>query len=151
MTYDHEPEGLTGAPEEAAEGPLDAFVSGAAYAALGLLGAIVGVLGSFAHPWTAGSVPVAGIALILLNFGMVRLAGWAMGGRIGAAVPALLWTAVAVALSARRGEGDLIVPGTTTGYLFIIGGLVAVVIGVSLVPARRPPGEWLTGGPFARG
>ncbi|MFB4312795.1 DUF6113 family protein [Actinomadura sp. 21ATH] len=148
----HEPQDLTGDPDDAAEGPLDAFVSGAAYAALGVLGAVVGVVGAYAHSWTAGPVPVAGVAVILVNLGMVRLAGWALGGRIGASVPALLWTAAAVALAVPRGEGDLIVPGTWTGYLFIIGGLVAAVIGVSLVPARHPPGAWLTGGvPLARG
>jgi hypothetical protein len=58
----------------------------------------------------------------------------------------LLWAAVAVVMSIRRGEGDLVIAGDLTGYLFIIGGLVAGVIAVSLVPARHPPGEWLTGG-----
>ncbi|MFI0353444.1 DUF6113 family protein [Actinomadura sp. 9N407] len=129
-----------------AEGPLDAFVAGAAYTALGLLGALLGLLGSFAHTWTVGAVPVAGIALIAANFAVVRLAGWGMGGRLGAAVPMLCWSAVAVLMSVRRSEGDLIIPGTDAGYLFIVGGLVAGVIAVSLVPARRPPGDWLTGG-----
>jgi hypothetical protein len=130
----------------ASEGPLDAFVAGAAYSALGLLGMVVAVLGAFAHPWAVGAVPVAGLVLIAVNFAMVRLAGWAMGGRLGAAIPMLLWTAVTLLLSTRRSEGDLVIPGNMPGYLFIVGGLVAGVIAVSLVPARRPAGDWLTGG-----
>ena len=125
---------------------LEAFVSGAAYAALGLLGAVVGVVGSFAQAWTVGSVPVAAIVLILLNFAIARAAGWAMGRRTAAAVPVLLWAVVALVLSIGRSEGDLIVPGTLPGYLFIIGGLAAGALAVSLVPAARPSGSWLTRG-----
>ncbi|XRQ11840.1 DUF6113 family protein [Actinomadura welshii] len=129
-----------------AEAPLDAFVSGAAYAALGLLGAVFGLAGSFAQNWTAGPVPVAAIALVLLVFCMVRLAGFGMGGRLGATVPAVTWVLMAFVMSMRRGEGDLVVPGTTAGYVYIVGGMLAAVAGVMLVPAARPPGDWLLGG-----
>ncbi|TDC81982.1 DUF6113 family protein [Actinomadura sp. 7K507] len=127
------------------EAPLDAFLSGAAYAALGLLGAVFGLLGSFAQNWTAGPVPAASIVLVGLVFVMVRLAGTGMGGRLGATVPAVMWGLVAFVMSMRRPEGDLIVPGTTAGYIFIIGGMLAAVAGVMLVPAARPPGDWLLG------
>jgi hypothetical protein len=131
----------SGGPRDAA---LEAFVSGAAYAALGLLGATLGLVGSFAQGWTIGSVPVAAIVLVLFNFAIARLAGWAMGGRAAAAVPVLLWALVALVLSIGRSEGDLIVAGTLPGYLFIVGGLAAGVLAVSLVPAARPVGSWLT-------
>ncbi|MFC5749494.1 DUF6113 family protein [Actinomadura rugatobispora] len=131
----------SGGPRDAT---LDAFVSGAAYAALGLLGALLGLVGSFAQGWTIGSIPVAAIVLVLVNFAIARAAGWAMGGRTGAAVPVLLWALVTLALSIGRTEGDLIVPGTLPGYLFIVGGLAAGVVAVSLVPAARPAGNWLT-------
>ncbi|MFF5265101.1 DUF6113 family protein [Actinomadura viridis] len=137
----------TGAGDGAGEAPseaLEAFVSGAAYAALGVLGAVLGVIGSFAQEWTVGPVPVAGLVLIAVNFGTALAAGRAMGGRLAAVIPTLVWAAVAFAMSVRRPEGDLVVPGTLTGYLFIIGGLVAGVVAMSLVPSRRPPGEWLT-------
>ncbi|MBO2454587.1 hypothetical protein J4573_46390 [Actinomadura barringtoniae] len=127
---------------------VEAFVGGAAYGALALLGAVVGLIGSFAQDWTVGSssIPVAAVALVVVNFGLVRLAGFGMGGRMGAVIPLLTWTAVVFLMSQRRPEGDLVVPGTTPGYVYLIGGLVAGVIAVALVPVKRQPGEWLTGG-----
>lgn len=124
----------------------DAFVTGAAYMALGLLGGILGLIGSFAQGWWAGSVPAGAIVLIAVNFVAPRLAGWAMGTRLAAALPVFIWADVAFILSVERGEGDLIVPGTATGYLFIIGGLVSGVAAVALVPSTRAPGSWLTRG-----
>ncbi|MFC4050413.1 DUF6113 family protein [Actinomadura syzygii] len=127
------------------EGPLDAVVSGAGYAALGLLGGVVGLLGSFAQGWTPWDVPIAAVAFVALVFAMVRLAGHGMGGRIGAAVPAVVWVVVVLIMSTRRPEGDLVVPGTLAGYVYIIGGLVAATFGVMRVPAANPPGQWLLG------
>lgn len=127
------------------EARLDAFFSGAAYAALGLLGVLFGLLGSFMQNWTTGPVPVAAIILVALVFCMVRLAGLGMGGRLGATIPAVMWAVVAFVMSMRRAEGDLVVPGTTAGYVYIIGGMVAAVAGVMMVPAARPPGDWLLG------
>jgi hypothetical protein len=141
LTRAGEGSGLT----RAGEGPLDAFVSGAAYAALGLLGGVFGVVGSFAQDWTAGPVPVAAIVLVALVFAMARLAGLGMGGRLGATIPAVMWGVVVFVMSMRRSEGDLVVPGTTAGYLFIIGGMLAAVAGVMMVPPARPPGDWLLG------
>lgn len=127
------------------EGPLDAFVSGAAYAALGLLGGVFGVVGSFAQDWAVGSVPVAAIVLVALVFALARLAGLGMGGRLGAAIPAVVWGVVVFVMSMRRTEGDLVVPGSTAGYVFIIGGMIAAVAGIMMVPPARPPGDWLLG------
>ncbi|NVI86666.1 DUF6113 family protein [Actinomadura sp. BRA 177] len=129
----------------AKEGPLDAFVSGAAYAALALLGGVFGVVGSFAQDWTVGPVPVVAIVLVALVFAMARLSGLGMGGRLGATIPAVVWGVVVFILSMRRTEGDLVVPGTLAGYLFIIGGMVAAVVGIMMVPPARPPGDWLLG------
>jgi hypothetical protein len=125
---------------------MEAFVTGAAYMALGLLGAILGLIGSFAQGWMAGAVPVGAIVLIAVNFVVPRLAGWAMGTRMAAGLVVFLWADVAFILSVRRGEGDLVVPGTLTGYLFIVGGLLAGVVAVALVPSSREPGGWLTRG-----
>ncbi|TDD81040.1 hypothetical protein E1293_19540 [Actinomadura darangshiensis] len=127
------------------EKPGDAFVSGAAYAALGLLGGVFGVVGSFAQDWSAGPVPVAAIVLVVLVFAMALLSGRGMGGRLGATIPAVVWAVVVFVLSMRRPEGDLVVPGTTAGYVFILGGMIAAVIGVMLVPPAGRPGDWLTG------
>ncbi|MFC9972657.1 DUF6113 family protein [Spirillospora sp. NPDC127200] len=137
--------------EEAEEGarletPLGEFVAGAAYAALGLLAAVVAVLGAFAQDWSLGGAPVAAIGLVAANFVFVRLAGWAMGSRLGAVIPAVVWSLTVFLLSFQRPEGDLVIPGTVAGYVFIFGGMVAAVIAAGTTPTRRPAGEWLTRG-----
>lgn len=137
--------GATAAPERPEEAPLDAFVSGAAYAVLGLLGGVFGLVGSFAQDWAAGPVPVAAIILVVLIFCMARLAGHGMGGRLGATIPAVVWAVVVFVMSMRRPEGDLVVPATLAGYVYIIGGMVAAVIGVMTVPTAGAPGDWLLG------
>lgn len=145
--YEVPPGGATASGPDRPDGraPVDAVLSCAAYVVLGLLGAVFGAVGSFVQNWTAGKVPVAAIVLVVLVFCMVRLAGLGMGGRLGAAIPAVMWALVAFVMSMRRAEGDLIVPGTTAGYVYIIGGMLAAVAGVMLVPPARPPGEWLIG------
>ncbi|QKG21809.1 DUF6113 family protein [Actinomadura verrucosospora] len=127
------------------ESPLTAVVSGAAYAALALLGGVFGLVGSYAQQWTAGKVPVTSIVLVLLVYAMARLAGWGMGGKIGAAVPAVVWGVVVIVMSMQRAEGDLVVPGTLAGYVYIVGGMVAAGIAVARVPSPGPAGQWLTG------
>ncbi|GAA4346274.1 hypothetical protein GCM10023178_58940 [Actinomadura luteofluorescens] len=127
------------------EGPGDAFVSGAAYAALGILGGVFGVVGAFAQDWSVGPVPLVSIVLVALVFLMAWASGKAMGGRLGAFVPALVWGVVVFFLQLRRPEGDLVVSATLPGYLFVVGGMVAAVVGIMLVPPARPPGEWMLG------
>ncbi|WP_131741904.1 DUF6113 family protein [Actinomadura roseirufa] len=141
-----EPAGASVAREEpTGGGAFAAFVSGAVYAALGLLGGVFGLVGSYAQGWTAGDVPVAAVVLVPLVFAMVRLAGWGTGGRIGATVPAVVWGVVVFVMSMRRPEGDLVVPATLSGYVYIIGGMVAAVLGVARVPSAGPSGQWLLG------
>lgn len=137
--------GAPGLERAGGEKPGDAFLSGAAYASLGLLGGVFGVVGSFAQDWSVGPVPLAAIVLVGLVFAMAWLSGRGMGGRLGATVPAVVWGLVVFVLSMRRPEGDLVVPATLAGYVFIIGGMVAAVIGIMLVPPARPPGDWLLG------
>jgi hypothetical protein len=127
------------------EGPAEAFVTGAAYAALGLLGGVFGVFGAFAQQWTAGDVPVTAIVLVPAVFALVHLAGRGMGGKIGAAVPAVVWGVVVCVLSTQRSEGDLVIPGSLAGYVYIVGGMVAAGIAVARVPSPGRSGDWLLG------
>jgi hypothetical protein len=83
--------------------------------------------------------------LVPLVYAMVRLAGLGMGGKIGAAVPAVLWGVATIVMSLQRPEGDLVVPGTLAGYVYIVGGMVAAGIAVARVPSPGPAGQWLTG------
>ncbi|MFI0371332.1 DUF6113 family protein [Actinomadura sp. 1N219] len=133
------------------EAPLDAVVSGAAYAVLGLLGAVYGLVGSFVQDWTVDRVPVASIVLALGLFAVVRLAGWGMGGRTGPVIMVLAWLVVVFVLSNEGPGGDLVMPAELSdktnyaGYVYIIGGLAAAVLAVLRVRPAGPSGQWLLG------
>jgi hypothetical protein len=128
---------------------LEAFVSGGAYGVLVVGGATIGLLGSFYQAVDTGPVPVLAIAFTLLNLGAFRLAGWAMGTRLGAVIPALGWLLVVIFLSSRRAEGDLVISASAAGYVFILGGSAAAILAVArtrsthnwLLPASLPPPE----------
>jgi hypothetical protein len=140
--------GDDGAPPhglEPADPRLAAFVTGGAYGVLAVLGLALGLIGSFLFSGTVGSVPVAAIVLVLLNFGCFQLAGWAMRSALGALAPAVTWMIVVVLMSARRPEGDLVVTGTLPGYVFMVGGMVAALIAV-VVALSRSGGSWLLRG-----
>ncbi|GAA2075773.1 hypothetical protein GCM10009780_10200 [Actinomadura alba] len=124
---------------------LEAFVSGAAYGVLAVLGFVLGLIGSFLFSGTIGSVPVAAIVLVLLNFACFRLAAWAMCSPLGALAPAVPWLVVVVLMSARRPEGDLVITGTTPGYLFMVGGMIAGLVAV-VAAFSRSAGSWLLRG-----
>jgi hypothetical protein len=138
------PSTLSAAPAGAAQdGPptrADAFLGGAAYGALGVAGAVVGVLGSFYQGWAAGPVPVAAIAFSLLNLGAFRLAGWAMGGKLGALVPAVAWLVVVIFLSSQRPEGDLVINSSVASYVYLIGGSIGAVVAIARTRSAR---DWL--------
>jgi hypothetical protein len=131
--------------EPGGDGRLQAFVTGAAYGMLALLGLVLGVVGSLFYGWTVGPVPLAAIALVALNFGVPWLAGWGMRAKPGAAVPWVTWMAVVIAASSQRAEGDLLITGDLPGYLFIVGGMVAGGLAVALTRSAHGPGAWLLG------
>jgi hypothetical protein len=132
-------------PPADGDGRLEAFVTGAAYGMLALLGLVLGVVGSLQYGWTVGSVPLAAVVLVALNFGLLWLAGWGMRAKTGAAVPWVTWMAVVIAASSRRSEGDLLITGDLAGYLFIIGGMVVGGLAVALTRSAGPAGAWLLG------
>ena len=120
-------------PAEPAAPPtrLEAFVTGGAYGVLAVGGAVIGLLGSFYHATPTGLIPVFAIAFALLNLVAFRLAGWAMGTRLGAVVPALAWLLVVIFLSSKRPEGDLVISASTAGYVFLLGGSLGAVLAVA--------------------
>ncbi|WP_067831281.1 DUF6113 family protein [Actinomadura kijaniata] len=133
-------------PAAPAETPVAAVLAGASHGAFALLGVVVAVLGSFAQNWMVVALPIPAAALALLNFALVRGAGWATGSRLGAFVPAAAWVVVTLVLSLKRPEGDLVIGGTVSGYVYIIGGILAAVGGWLATPPARPAGDWLTRG-----
>jgi hypothetical protein len=119
------------------------LVTGLAYGVLVVLGLLFGLVGSFEFSWTLGSVPVAAILLSAAAFAAFRLAGLAMESKLGVAAMAAPWLIVVVLLSSRRPEGDLVVTGTTAGYVFIFGGSIAAIAAVAIT---RSPRSWILRG-----
>jgi hypothetical protein len=99
-------------------------------------GAVAGVLGSFVHPEEMAGFPVGLLVALALSAGVFVTSGLLLGRR-GAAAAAIGWVAPVLLLSSRRPEGDLVVPATTTGYLWLLGGTVLAVAGATL-PYARP-------------
>jgi hypothetical protein len=123
----------------------EAFVTGGAYGVLGVLGFALGVVGSFLYSETAGPVPVAAVVFVLINLVGLWLAGRAMGTPLGALVPAGTWLLVVLFLSAKRPEGDLVIAGTLSGYVFMVGGMLAALVAV-VAAMSRSGGRWLLSG-----
>ena len=88
----------------------------------------------------------AGLPLGLLVAGALSAAvfvtcGLALG-RPGAVAAAGGWLLVVLLLASQRPEGDLVVPGSTEGYVWLLGGMLvagACILPHYRTPARRPP------------
>lgn len=113
-----------------------------AYALVLVLTVQLALWGAFLVPFRLGGtlVPVSLLIAVAGNVGVGR-AGARLGGRLGAAVPALIWLGLAFTLGLRRSEGDLVIQGNATGLGFLLaGGLTsAVMYGLAAGPptARR--------------
>ncbi len=87
-------------------------------------GAAAGLVGSFVHGSVAYGVAlglVTALALSLLTF---VVAGVAARSRTGAVLAVTGWLLPVLLLAVRRPEGDLVVPGTASGYAWLIGGTI---------------------------
>lgn len=107
-----------------------------------LAGAVAGLLGSFVHALEPAGLPLGLLVAWALSAAVFVTAGLALG-RPGAVAAAGGWLLVVLLLSSQRPEGDLVVPGSAEGYLWLLGGML--VAGSCTVPryrflARRPPG-----------
>lgn len=129
--------------EETGPGPVPVRVFGGVLVALA--GIALAVVESFLVPLRIGGVPIP-VAVLLAaagNVALPRLAGRWTGSVPAAAVPAVLWLVVVIVLSLPRAEGDLIVPGTVTGLVFLFVGSIAGAFGVATTITRvvrpRPP------------
>jgi hypothetical protein len=105
-------------------------------------GAAAGVLGSFVHGNEASGVPVGLITAFGLCLSFFVAAGLATRSRAVAGLAVAGWLLAVLLLSWQRPEGDLVVPGTTLGYLWLFGGMAvagaALAVNYAVVlPARR--------------
>ncbi|MEO5873613.1 MAG: DUF6113 family protein [Streptosporangiaceae bacterium] len=116
------------------------LVNGGLYLSYAVLGTVLGIVGAFSFE---RSVLVA-VGICLVDLVVFRTLGWAAGTRLGAIVPSVFWAVTMFVLSTARPEGDVIVPATTSGYIFIFGGMAAAIAATYLTPASR---SWMTGLP----
>jgi len=119
--------------------PLGPTGRGAAYGLVLVLTVLLAVWGAFLVPLRVDGTLVPVCWLLALG-GNVALgtAGGRLYGKAGVVGPVLLWLVVAFTFGSRRAEGDLVVPGSTTGLVFLLAGAVggAVAYGVHVT---RPP------------
>lgn len=112
--------------------------SAAAYALVLWLALLLALWGAFLVPLKVGTVPVP-LSLLVALAGNAALGWWGgrLYGRLGAAGPGLVWLGVALALGTQRREGDLVVPGSAMGLLFLLVGAVTSAVAFGAV-RRRP-------------
>jgi hypothetical protein len=119
-------------------GPLDAAVTGAAYALVLALAPLLAVWGAFLVPFRLGTTPVpVSLAFAAALLPLTVAGGWLLG-RGGAVGPAALWLVTALVLGTRRPEGDIVLTGSPVGTVFLLTGALACAAGVALSPRRRP-------------
>jgi hypothetical protein len=106
-----------------------------------LAGAVAGLLGSFVHALEPAGLPLGLLVAGALSAAVFVTCGLALG-RPGAAAAAGGWLLVVLLLASQRPEGDLVVPGSTEGYVWLLGGMLvagACIVPHYRTPARRPP------------
>lgn len=106
------------------------------------LGAVeLGVLECFLVPFRIGgtSTPLALLLALVGNVALTRVMYRATGHRVATAVPVVAWLALVLVFSVKTAEGDLVVPGTWPGLLFLFGGTIAgaVAVGRTVGPSRH--------------
>jgi hypothetical protein len=110
----------------------------AAYAALFVLGALEGLIGSFHFAHSLGRVPVASLAFGALILATSLLGSAGMGTALGGVLPAIGWMAAAFLLTLPTAAGSVIVTNTPAGQWFLYGGAICAAIGVVASFRWRP-------------
>jgi hypothetical protein len=118
----------------------------ASYALVVVLAVLLALWGAFLVPLRFGATPVP-LSWLVAAAGNLALgfAGGRLLGRPGAIVPGLIWLAIALTLGTKRAEGDLVVPGSTPGLIFLLAGAVASAVAWGASP-RAASGRSAEGG-----
>ena len=115
-----------GRPDQPATVPLLAPRPWLAWGVCLLLGAAVGIVGTVAHrsapPW---GLVAAFVALVAV--GVVARATAGLGAVLAAGVG---WMALVQVLSVAGPGGDVLVPATALGYVWVYGGVVGVLLAI---------------------
>ena len=112
-------------PTSPAASAVPLFAPGArtAWAVCFVLGAIVGLVGTIAHR----SVPPWGVVAALVTLLAVCTVARAVAGAGSLLAAGAGWMIAVQLLSAGGPGGDVLVPAATIGYVWVYGGLVAVL------------------------
>lgn len=115
------------AGEKAGEQGRGRLLTAAAYAALFLLGAVEGLIGSFQYSRAAPAGAI-GFCVLLLATGL--FGGWAMNSISGALAPAVGWILASFVLSMPVSGGSVIIANTAAGKWYLYGGTAGAVAAV---------------------
>jgi len=123
-------------PDRAAD-PLAARVVAGVLISLFSVG--LALVEAFLVPLRVGTVPLPICVLLAVagNVVLTKLAVRQTGSVVVGVLQPVLWLLVVVVLSLPRAEGDLIVPGSATGLVFLFAGAVAGAYGVASEITRR--------------
>jgi hypothetical protein len=123
-------------PDRAAD-PLTARVTAGVLISLFSVG--LALVEAFLVPLRVGTVPLPICVLLAVagNVVLTKLAVRQTGSVVVGVLQPVLWLLVVVVLSLPRAEGDLIVPGSATGLVFLFAGAVAGAYGVASEITRR--------------
>jgi hypothetical protein len=123
-------------PDHAAD-PLAVRV--AAGVLISVLAVGLALVEAFLVPLRVGRVPLPICVLLAVagNVGLTKLAVRQTGSIGWGVLQPVLWLVVVIVLSVPRAEGDLVVPGSLTGLVFLFAGAVAGAYGVASEITRR--------------
>lgn len=126
-------------PDDAAR-PWTRLERGWAYALLLLLTVLLALWGAFLVPFRVGGtlVPVSVVLAVVGNVVVGRAAA-RLAGSSGALATGVLWTGLALVLSSRRAEGDVVVPGSAVGMAFLLAGALASAVAYGAAVLRPAP------------
>jgi hypothetical protein len=125
----------------------DSFVTGGAYGLLLILGALEGLIGSFAYStWSIGSVPAAALACCLILLVTCIFGAWGMTSVAGAIVPALGWIIASFVLDSPSKQGSVVVAAIPSGEWYLYGGSLSALVAIAVAFAlwlrrvgQKPP------------
>lgn len=115
-----------------------------AFAAAVVLGAAVGLAGSFVHDTSVTLIgigwPVGLVISLAAAAATCVIAGALARSRAGTALAAAAWVLSALVVSAPRPEGDIVIAGGPAGYIYLYGGtILAAFVATLPVLGARPP------------
>jgi hypothetical protein len=127
--------------EQASSGTEGRAVFVASLAAVGLLAAVLAVIGAFLSPSMPRPlgipVPIGVLVAVVGNLGLGMLGSRWTSSRTAPVLSALIWVVIALLLGSSRPEGDLVVTGSGRGVAFLLLGTAAAAAGIGIPPRQR--------------